>query len=122
LEDIAALKRLRNYDLNTKQRVTYQAITLLGSSTSTSTEEMAALSWFWSKASALMTLWATINFRKFLAIFWSVSPTALFARFVTGAFSFGFSEIINVHKLRVRSSDYFIPVNASYVTEIVIIE
>lgn len=74
---------------------------------------MATIARLRAKTSALMTLWAAIDFGEFLTIVFSITPTSTLAGFVTGcAVSFAFFEFVNIEFLGVLAGDDFIPVDA----------
>jgi hypothetical protein len=65
-------------------KFTHQAVTLFGSCTTASTEEMAAFTWIRAETSALPTLRAAIDLGKSLTVLRAFTPTTLFAAVVAG--------------------------------------
>jgi len=61
-----------------------KAVTLLGTCTSTCTEQVTAFPWVGSEAPALMTLGCTVGLGELLAVVGSFTPTSIFTGVVTG--------------------------------------
>ena len=106
-----------------KTNVTYQAITLLGSLTTTCTEQMAAFSRFWTKASTLPALGAAVDLGEFLAVIGAITPaTRLARRMAWCARTLGKREVVYINIFGILSSDYFLPIDCFDVAKVVVIK
>lgn len=102
---------------------TYQTITLLWAGATAGAKQMTALARFRTETTALMALWAAVDFGEFLAIFGTFTPTAGLARFVTRrTLALRLREIVNVDDFRTDAGNDLLPVDCFYVAQVVIVE
>lgn len=95
--------------------MTYQTVSLGGSSTSTSAKEMAAVSWSRTITSALGTLGRACEFAELLAVVFTLTPATLFTCLVTLACWLRHRKIVGKSVGGVRISHNLPPFNRLHV-------
>ncbi len=102
--------------------LTYQAIGLLWSGTSSGAEQMTTFARLRSETPALMTLRTAIDLGEFLAILRSLTPTTCRAGLVAGrAVTLGLVELVVVEKFGTGPGDDLLPLDGLDVAQVVVV-
>ena len=102
--------------------LTYQAIGLFGSGTSSGAEKMTTFAGLRSETSALMTLRTAVDLGELLAILRALTPTSCRAGLVAGrAVALGLVELVVVEELGARPGDDLLPLDGLDVTQVVVV-
>lgn len=103
-------------------KLTYQAIGLFWSSTSSGAEKVTTFSGFRSETPSLMTLRTAVDLGELLAILRTLTPTSGRAGLVTGgAVTLGLVELVVVEKFRAGPGDDLLPLDGLDVTQVVVV-
>ena len=119
--------RVSSWQLHIKGSVcilSYQAVGRLWSSTSSSTEEMAAFPRLGTKTAPTVTLGSTVGLGELLAVSGSLSPTSGLTGLMTrGALSLRLLEVVDVDVSALgRVRDDLVPLDGLDVAEVVVVE